>query len=96
MITPIIMPVPVSSSDPNTCPDCGVIESIKEVCRHCGHEYITDCPHPLIITALVVLTLWALVTVTWWFLDQGDYGGRHSLWGVIKSQGRFIRKLRIF
>jgi hypothetical protein len=35
-----IIPIFISPEEPEKCPECQKEEDIKEVCRHCGYEYL--------------------------------------------------------
>ncbi len=95
MITPII--IPMRSSEPSRCPECGKPEDIKQVCRHCGHEYSEEGVSGWWVLWLIlgtVAALWLLSTVVYWLLEQGF--SNPTLLEVLKEQGEFFRGLRIW
>ena len=94
-IMPII--IPMHSSKPSRCPECGNAEDIKQVCRHCGHEYRKEREEEgsgwwvLWMILGIVAGLWLLITVGYWLMEQ-DYS-RPTLLEVLKAQGEFFRGL---
>jgi hypothetical protein len=93
-IVPII--IPIHSSEPSRCPECGKTEDIKQVCRHCGHEYRDEEGSAWWGLWLIVgiVGLWALSTVGYWLMEQ-DFS-KPTLLEVLKAQGEFFRGLRIW
>jgi hypothetical protein len=50
--------------------------------------------HPVLGILLIVAIVWLFVTVTAWLLDQG-VGETYTLMDMLKSQVRFVSKLRL-
>ena len=91
-IIPIIIPIHSSR-----CPECGKPEDIKQVCKHCGHEYRDEESSGWWVLWLIlgtIATLWLLFTVGDWLIEQGF--GKPTLLDVLKAQGAFFRGLRIW
>ena len=84
-------------SEPSLCPECGKPEDIKQVCRHCGHEYRDEDSSgwcvPLVILGMIAV-VWLSFTLGFWLLEQ-DFD-KPTLLDVLNAQGAFFRGLRIW
>lgn len=87
---PIIIPVSHNSEE-DKCPNCGKPEDIKQVCKHCGHEYPEDDEDDegggwstffgvIIFIAVIIVICWIFLTFIVWI------AGDDTLVNVIKSQ----------
>lgn len=93
-VTPIITPVPVK---PVLCPSCGKPESIKRICRHCGHEYHYSPVSNLTLTVIILCVaagIYVFFTVAYWLLEQDLT--HPTLLDVLKIQASFFSNLRIW
>jgi hypothetical protein len=94
MNTPIIIPI-VHNNEPDRCPSCGELEDIKQVCKHCGHEYIEEENTPVftIVTLIILLIIgiYILCTICEWFV----WADQKSLLDVVVGHWEFIKSLRI-
>jgi predicted RNA-binding Zn-ribbon protein involved in translation (DUF1610 family) len=90
--TPIFIPMRLSQSEDH-CPSCGKVESIKEVCRHCGHEYeeSSSALGTVMFTFLILFVIfggaWAFITTLEWII-----GDTNSLTEVLRSQYEWLSK----
>ena len=99
----IILPMPMPASEPERCPKCRGEEDIKNVCRHCNHEYVEEEGEPLTgqDVALLVLVglvgLWVTITVGSWLANScadqfiDGYRDRCSLVDVFSTQGQMLK-----
>lgn len=98
-IQPMIVPVYINRG-PSHCPECGKVEDIKEVCRHCGHEYKKKdsvMKEVCIIFGILFLILffsWLICTLVFWIGEQKD--GLPTLVDCFKYQLNYLSKLRIW
>lgn len=96
MITPILMPIFLRSESPK-CPKCGKDEDVKQVCKHCGHEYEDDEPSLKAMFFIVFGILWVATTIIAWITDNATshYPERdsYSLIEIIVIQFDFIINL---
>jgi hypothetical protein len=93
---PIIVPI---DSSPSTCPECGKVEDIKRVCRHCGYEY-KDCDpttfRDWLGVFVVVVVIWAGITVLIWLLQTGTERYPATLVRCFECQWEFIKSLKVW
>ena len=95
MIIPIIIP---SATD--KCPKCQKDEDIKQVCRHCGYEYVEeesngwDYVRGLAVIFLTISCfLWVVLTLMDWIAGV-EHGT--TLVDVLKGQVEWVKLLRIW
>ena len=99
---PIITPVPMilQQPTPQKCPSCGKNEKTKEVCVHCGHEYVYTAEKTpgwkvALIACVICIAIWGFATVLWWLLEASLYS-EATLVGTIKKQWEFLTSLKLW
>jgi hypothetical protein len=84
-----MMRIPINT-EPSKCPECGKIEDIKKICRHCGYEY-KDTKLTTTESIFIILTIifgsYMLITLLYWTMESC------TLLEILKAQGNWFLEL---
>lgn len=89
MIIPIFL---FQNREPDRCPECGRLEDVKVLCRHCKYEYPeseskwTDWAVPL---GSILGFIWLMFTVMFWTLESRST----TFVDMVVGQFEFVRDL---
>ena len=95
-VTPI--PIFIPPPEPEKCPHCKRVLSVKMTCRECGGEIEEDESEPLgfwgivTIIGIILFAVWLVGTLMYWLLDWED----SSLIEVLKYQLEWLKSKRIW
>ena len=95
MFVPII--IPTQTGIP-VCPECGKLENVINVCKHCGHEYKDkkwSISFTIFFCICVFIGIYLVVMTIGWLFKNG-IGYNISFLEMLLEQWDFIRNLRIF
>jgi len=102
MNTPMMMPVPISSTPAPKCPNCDKTKSTKVVCKHCDYEYKSKPDPwwlvPAWIGGILFVVYLFIVILNWVVAADICPPGEDppTLLSIFTAQWEFIRNLKLW